>query len=257
MGREALDAAAGIVATRAALAAATIAVIVILPAILAALLDHLGRAQRVASLLRRMSPPIVQRVAAIAMSVCIAAAFSGRVGASGADGGPASVSEWLRNGTRPAPTTTASPTGSLPAGTWYADPGDPSGAGGSEDGGAGGEFLPTTTVGVAPIAASTTAPMPTTTTSRAPSPVVASPAITNASGTATPTLQPTVGVDYIVVPGDCLWTIAAHRLPATATAADVDREWRRIYGANRTLIGENPGLILPGQRLTLPPIATT
>ena len=43
MGREALDAAAGIVATRAALAAAAIAVIVFLPAFLAALLDQLGR----------------------------------------------------------------------------------------------------------------------------------------------------------------------------------------------------------------------
>ena len=40
MGREALDAAAGIVATRAALAAAAIAVIVFLPAFLAAVLDQ-------------------------------------------------------------------------------------------------------------------------------------------------------------------------------------------------------------------------
>ena len=70
MGREALDAAAGIVATRAALAAAAIAVIVFLPAFLAALLDQLGRASRTASALRRMCPPVVQRLAAVAISVC-------------------------------------------------------------------------------------------------------------------------------------------------------------------------------------------
>ncbi len=57
---------------------------------------------------------------------------------------------------------------------------------------------------------------------------------------------------YTVVPGDCLWTIAAAHLPAKATNAEIDRAWRAIYATNREVIGENPSLIQPGQVLSLP-----
>ena len=269
MGREALDAAAGIVATRAALAAAAIAVIVFLPAFLAALLDQLGRASRTASALRRMCPPVVQRLAAVAISVCIAAAFSGRPTPSGADTGADSVSEWLRTSATTAPRNAAIPQ-DRSAGTWYPDPGDPAAAGDQpETGTSAGEFPPTTTIEVLPE------PVSTTTTPRPPRPTRSSRLLTtttskpaslrpttdlvtpqaSGSGSAVAPTPPIAPAEYIVVPGDCLWTIAAHRLPATATAADVDREWRRIYEANRAVVGPDPGLIRPGQRLAFPPLS--
>lgn len=61
-----------------------------------------------------------------------------------------------------------------------------------------------------------------------------------------------VGV-LVVQPGDTLWHIAARSLPAGATATRIDREWRRWYRANRSVIGADPDLILPGQRLVPPP----
>ena len=32
-----------------------------------------------------------------------------------------------------------------------------------------------------------------------------------------------------------------------------ENQWKKIYDANRTVIGPNPNLILPGQVLTIPP----
>ncbi|MBG0850848.1 transglycosylase family protein [Streptomyces spinoverrucosus] len=48
---------------------------------------------------------------------------------------------------------------------------------------------------------------------------------------------------YTVVRGDTLSTIADER--------DVQGGWQRLYAANRTTIGADPDLILPGQRLNL------
>jgi hypothetical protein len=56
----------------------------------------------------------------------------------------------------------------------------------------------------------------------------------------------------VVRRGDSLWTIAARHLGPEATAAEVAHEWPRWYAANRHLIGDNPGLILPGQVLVAP-----
>lgn len=50
---------------------------------------------------------------------------------------------------------------------------------------------------------------------------------------------------YVVVAGDSLSKIAK-RFYANAN------DWRRIYDANRTVIGDNPDLIKPGQKLTIP-----
>ncbi len=60
--------------------------------------------------------------------------------------------------------------------------------------------------------------------------------------------------EHVVVPGDCLWDIAAARLGPGATAAAVDRAWRLLYDANRDVIGDDPNLIVPGQRLRLVPL---
>jgi resuscitation-promoting factor RpfA len=59
-----------------------------------------------------------------------------------------------------------------------------------------------------------------------------------------------------VQPGDSLWAIAARQLGPGATAADVAASWPRWYAANRAVIGPDPDLILPGQRLVPPPPST-
>ncbi len=58
----------------------------------------------------------------------------------------------------------------------------------------------------------------------------------------------------MVVRGDTLWDIAAARLGTNATNPEIAAEWPRWYAKNRELIGSNPDLIFPGQRL-LPPDA--
>lgn len=50
---------------------------------------------------------------------------------------------------------------------------------------------------------------------------------------------------YTVVRGDSLWKIAQRELD------DGDR-WREIYEKNKSVIGSNPNLIKPGQKLVIP-----
>jgi hypothetical protein len=56
----------------------------------------------------------------------------------------------------------------------------------------------------------------------------------------------------VVVRGDCLWQIAADRLPTPATDAGVAAAVDRWYARNRAVIGPDPDLILPGTRLEQP-----
>ncbi len=56
----------------------------------------------------------------------------------------------------------------------------------------------------------------------------------------------------IVAPGECLWDLAATRLGPAATNAQIAAEWQRWYAANRSVIGPDPDLIHPGQRLVSP-----
>lgn len=59
--------------------------------------------------------------------------------------------------------------------------------------------------------------------------------------------------EHVVVgPGDTLWSLAGDDLPPGATDAEISRHWQRIYRANREVIGPDPDLILPHQRLRLP-----
>jgi LysM repeat protein len=55
-----------------------------------------------------------------------------------------------------------------------------------------------------------------------------------------------------VQPGDTLWAIAERDLPADALAGEVASRWHAIYAANRLVIGPDPDVIRPGQRLRLP-----
>jgi nucleoid-associated protein YgaU len=61
---------------------------------------------------------------------------------------------------------------------------------------------------------------------------------------------------YEVQKGDSLWRIARRSLTAESgkepSSAEIDRFWRRIYEANRKLVGADPDLIHPGQRLQIP-----
>jgi hypothetical protein len=57
----------------------------------------------------------------------------------------------------------------------------------------------------------------------------------------------------LVVPGDSLWSLAAAALGPGATDAAITAEWHRIHHLNRDVVGDDPDLIHPGQRLVLPP----
>jgi nucleoid-associated protein YgaU len=60
---------------------------------------------------------------------------------------------------------------------------------------------------------------------------------------------------HVVRTGDTLWSLAAADLSPTAAAGDVTRRWHRLHQLNRAVIGDDPDLIHPGQRLRLPPAA--
>lgn len=66
-------------------------------------------------------------------------------------------------------------------------------------------------------------------------------------------VSPASPVTVVVRTGDCLWRLAVADLPAGASAARVTAHWQAIHRLNAGVIGPDPHLILPGQRLVLPP----
>ncbi|HET6165736.1 MAG TPA: LysM domain-containing protein [Marmoricola sp.] len=60
---------------------------------------------------------------------------------------------------------------------------------------------------------------------------------------------------YVVRPGDSLWSVARRTLPPGASDADLAAEVQRLYLANRSVIGPDPDLLRPGQRLRTAPIS--
>jgi len=71
--------------------------------------------------------------------------------------------------------------------------------------------------------------------------------LVSTSATSTP------GTDEVVVHrGDTLWDIAARHLGDQATDQDVAEAWPRWYAANRDVVGDDPDLLHPGQRLVVP-----
>lgn len=60
----------------------------------------------------------------------------------------------------------------------------------------------------------------------------------------------------VVAAGDSLWSLAADALGPGATDAEVAAEWHRIHRLNHGVVGADPDLIHPGQRLVLPPHGT-
>jgi nucleoid-associated protein YgaU len=63
--------------------------------------------------------------------------------------------------------------------------------------------------------------------------------------------QEAVGA-VVVRRGDSLWDLAERHLGPGASAADIAAEWPRWYAANRHVIGPDPDLLLPGERLVPP-----
>ncbi|VAW05019.1 hypothetical protein MNBD_ACTINO02-2899 [hydrothermal vent metagenome] len=56
---------------------------------------------------------------------------------------------------------------------------------------------------------------------------------------------------YTVVRGDTLWKIAAQDLATRegrVTSDAISQRWKGIYDGNRTVIGDDPNLIYPGQQ---------
>jgi nucleoid-associated protein YgaU len=72
-----------------------------------------------------------------------------------------------------------------------------------------------------------------------------------ASGAASGAARESKG-QVVVGVGDCLWLIAARRLGAGASAAQIAAETRHWYSANRAVIGPDPDLLQVGQVLTPP-----
>ncbi|GAA3532030.1 hypothetical protein AFL01nite_20190 [Aeromicrobium flavum] len=68
---------------------------------------------------------------------------------------------------------------------------------------------------------------------------------------AAPAPRPTATPAHVVVPGDSLWSIARDHSPG-ADDARIAAEVRRWHATNRDVIGDDPELIHPGQRLDPP-----
>ena len=57
---------------------------------------------------------------------------------------------------------------------------------------------------------------------------------------------------YIIKEGDSLWSIAQkHIVGKDASVDEIDKAWREIWRANQGVIGDNPSLIRPGQKISL------
>jgi hypothetical protein len=88
-------------------------------------------------------------------------------------------------------------------------------------------------------------------------PDVARPGWTESANTAPSTREGAVrkhpeGMTTVVMPNDCLWTIAATSLGTGASNAEIAAEWPRWYATNRQVIGADPDLLLPGMVLRAP-----
>jgi nucleoid-associated protein YgaU len=60
------------------------------------------------------------------------------------------------------------------------------------------------------------------------------------------------GRTHVVRPGESLWSITAQHLGPHSKISDIAAAWPRLFELNRAIIGSNPRLVLPGQRLALP-----
>lgn len=78
---------------------------------------------------------------------------------------------------------------------------------------------------------------------------VPSRATEGASGVAVPA-EDSTGASHVVHDGDSLWSITAEHTGASDAA--VAQAWGELYALNRDVVGDDPGLIHPGDELALP-----
>jgi hypothetical protein len=64
--------------------------------------------------------------------------------------------------------------------------------------------------------------------------------------------RPDQSDEIIVRRGDTLWGVAEHHLGTAATNAQIAREWPHWFAANRSVIGNDPDHLVPGERLRPP-----
>ena len=58
--------------------------------------------------------------------------------------------------------------------------------------------------------------------------------------------------EIVVRRGDTLWSLAERHLGPGVTDGEIVAEWPRWFAANRAVIGSDPDLLLPGERLRPP-----
>lgn len=122
-----------------------------------------------------------------------------------------------------------------------------------------GPGTPPTGQASAPPVAGTTTPAPPAAGTTTPAPPVAgttTPAPPAAGTPPVPPLDPDPGhpapSTVVVKPGDSLWLLTAQRLDPTATDGQIAVAWPEWYRRNRSVIGKDPNLLRPGQRLAVP-----
>jgi nucleoid-associated protein YgaU len=100
-----------------------------------------------------------------------------------------------------------------------------------------------------PVAVSTPATSPALPSPHAPA--AADPRPTAVSAHPRP---PAVSAPRVVEvqPGDSLWSITRRALGPGATEERIAQTWPAWWSANRSVVGDDPGLIHPGDRLTAP-----
>ncbi|BBE23341.1 peptidoglycan-binding protein LysM [Arthrobacter sp. MN05-02] len=213
----------------AALGMATLAwwVLALGAAVLAELLRRHGRSAT-ADLAARCTPPVMRRLAAVLLGVNLLAVPAM---ASAAPGGTASVVT--------GPTGTgAPPAASLPGADTRGD---------AEDG-ISPYWVPTSSPAVADGQQNGHPPGSPLPPGWEPAPMPADGSLLVRPGT-----RAQVGAaEVVVAPGDSLWSIVAARLGPLATPADVAEAWPGWFAANRSVIGDDPSLLLPGQVLHAP-----
>lgn len=67
-----------------------------------------------------------------------------------------------------------------------------------------------------------------------------------------PDAPPSSSPTHTVTPGESLWSITAHLLPAGSNPARIAQAWPALYRANSEEIGADPALIRPGAVLSVP-----
>ena len=121
------------------------------------------------------------------------------------------------------------------------------------------------TVPAAAPSPSPSAPTPAAPEASAPASSAPAPSVTGPGWTPSRPVHPPASVarlvtgpsapastEVVVQRGDSLWTIARRHLGPGATDTEVAAAWPHWYAANRDVIGPDPDLLRPGQRLRAP-----